>query len=125
MATAFDQLASRCRECLTLGCRDCAGRFYHQIALHFLMESGAEIRAIKRKHAGLAQLDPDRFCFTRVDRDVDVIFHNAETVNHVASLFDIGQINRERVADLCVDPVRNEAAADGGQFGHDFVAIAR
>ena len=41
---------------------------------------------------------------------------NAEAVNHVAGLFDIRDVHREFVADLRVDPVRSETAADRDQL---------
>ena len=45
-----------------------------------------------------------------------LLFDDAEAVNHVAGLFDIGDVHREFVAHLRIDPVRSETAADGRQL---------
>ena len=50
---------------------------------------------------------------------------DAEAVNHVAGLFDIRDVHREIVAHLRIDPVRSETAANGGQLGHNLIAVAR
>ena len=54
-----------------------------------------------------------------------LLFDDAETVNHVPGLFDIRDVHGEFVADLRIDPVGIETAADGDQLCHNLIAVAR
>ena len=44
-------------------------------------------------------------------------------MNHVGRLLDIGHVHGERVAHFRVDSIGHEAAADGGDFHVDLVAV--
>ena len=50
---------------------------------------------------------------------------NAEAVNHVAGLLDIGDVHSEFVAHLGIDPVRIKTAADGSHLGDNLIAVPR
>src|SRR5262249_21922420 len=65
-----------------------------EVTLHLLVESGAEVGAIKWKHARLGELDGKGLGLTRIHHQVDVMFDQTKAVNHVAGLLDIGHMDR-------------------------------
>ena len=89
------------------------------------MQRRAKVGAVEREHSRLRQLDVERFRLARVHHHVDVLFDDAEAVNHVPGLFDISDVHREIVAHLGVDPVRSETTADCRQLSHNLIAVSR
>ena len=52
------------------------------------------------------------------------MLEQAEAVDHVARLLDVGDVHSEVVAHLGIDPVRIEPAADGDHLGYHLIAVA-
>ena len=70
---------------------------HEHVSLHFLVQCGAEIRAIEREPARLVRREFDDLCFTRVGDDVDVVFIQTKPVKFVRRLLDVGQVDRHFV----------------------------
>src|SRR5215213_2803474 len=79
---------------------DRPSRLDGQVALHLLMQRRTEVRAVERVDAGLARGEPDRLRLARIDHHVHVVLDDAQAVNHVGGLFDVGHVDGDLVARL-------------------------
>src|SRR5512139_3383221 len=89
----YSPLTARCSPLVTRY----SSLLHDQIPLHLLVERRAEVRAVVREHAGFVRLEGERLRLSRVHDDVDVVVEQAEAVEHVGLLLDVGHGHRHRV----------------------------